>query len=177
MIIACGSLNPAKVNALRDASKVYFNNYTIVPVEIGSRVSKMPMSKSETRMGAMNRASDALFISGADLAVAHEGGIANILGETYVFSACVATDGDTFSWGGETLIRLPQCIIAELDGGNVELGDIIEAYTGIANARTYTGATAYLTNNSITREEVFRLHSIMALSFFAFPSNNHSTNN
>ncbi len=171
--IASASLNPAKIFAVEEAAKIYYDEYKIIPVNASSGVSKMPTSKVETRFGAKTRVLNALRESGADIAIAHEGGVCHIRGDMHLFSACVATNGKEFAWGGETIIRLPSFIVEVLDGGNIELGDIIERHTGIENARTHTGATAFLTNKHINRKDIFRLHSIMALAYFA---NDHSRN-
>ncbi|MCY3413624.1 MAG: DUF84 family protein [Candidatus Heimdallarchaeota archaeon] len=162
--IASGSTNPAKVKAVEQASALYFDSYEVIAKDVSSGVSNMPISKGETRIGAKNRALAA--VGDCDLAVAHEGGICSIDGDIHLFSACVATDGKEFAWGGETIIRLPDFIVDEMKQGMVELGDIIEHHTGIENARQHTGATAYLTKNYINRVDIFTLHSIMALAYF-----------
>ena len=76
--ILVGSLNPFKINAVKNAfANIFANNQIICEgMHAPSGVSEQPMTASETRLGAINRA---LFCknasNNADFYVALEGGV------------------------------------------------------------------------------------------------------
>jgi len=176
--IVVGSKNPVKVNAVQIAANSYWKNFELVSINAPSNISNMPLSKEETRIGAKNRAlaaldwmknqKDNLPVNKDDqnlvLAVGNEGGITSIDGIWYLFGTTLVTDGKIESWGGETLVRLPSIMVDELQGGQVELGEVIDKITGETNTKQKGGAIAILTNNVILREELFSFHTKMALS-------------
>ena len=75
MIIAVGSLNPVKIGAVKFVTEKVWPESTIIPVDIPSGVSAMPMSDAECLLGARNRACQARESAAADLGVGLEGGV------------------------------------------------------------------------------------------------------
>jgi len=162
--IAVGSTNPVKISAVTKAVEQYFTQIEVMPTGIKSGVSDMPFSKEETRLGAKNRAYRARQERNAWLGLGLEGGVCWIEGELYLFSAVYATDGKTGVYGGETLMRLPKQIANKLVDSNRELGDILDEITGRDNIKQKEGAVGYLSENRLTRMEVFYSGVMMALS-------------
>lgn len=163
-LIAVGSTNPVKVKAVTRAVQSYWNDISIISISTESQVSDMPMSKVETRIGAKTRALNSRKEADAWIGVGNEGGVCWIEGDLYLFSTTYATDGQTGSFGGETLIRLNEEITQRFGDGNIELGQIMDEITGKNNVKQKEGAVGYLTNNVITRTDIFELSTKMALA-------------
>lgn len=171
--LVSGSKNLTKVKAIEYAASRYWEDYTIYEYDAPSRVQVMPMNKDDTRIGAKNRAKAALqwiyeqkeFVEGdVVIGIGNEGGVAEMEGVWYLFSSTFATDGILCSRGGETLVRMPEIMIDQLEGGRVELADIIDKMTGENDTRQKGGAIALLTRNKIKRQDLFNSPVMQALS-------------
>jgi inosine/xanthosine triphosphatase len=158
-----GSKNPIKVKAVEAAAKKYWTDITVQGIEVDAGISKMPLSKQETRRGAKNRAENAKKVAGAWLGVGNEGGICSIEGSWYLFGTTCVSDGNEISWGSETLVSLPKTITNLLFEQNLELGSVIDLVTGKQNTKQNKGAVAVLTNGVIERQDVFELGAATAL--------------
>jgi len=163
-LIAVGSTNPVKVQAVSLAAQQFWNDVDVISFKTPSGVSDMPMSKVEARRGAKNRAIQARLDTDAWLGVGNEGGTCWMDGDLYLFSSTYVTDGRNGSYGGETLMRLPEFIVKKFGDGNEELGLIMDQITGKDNIKQKEGAVGYLSNNTLTRTDIFRTSTIMAFS-------------
>lgn len=166
-IVAVASTNPVKVSAVIRAVNSYHKpdlNLDIIAINVQSGVSKMPMTKDETRIGARNRAINVLRESNGWIGVGNEGGVCKIENDWYLFSTTYAWDGIKGRWGAETLIYLPPHLVEGLKGGIVELGDVIDQITGDDNTKQKKGAVGYLTDDAVKREDIFYFATVTALS-------------
>lgn len=162
--IVVGSKNPVKINAVARAAKKFWSNVNVIGIDCKSNISSMPLSKQEVRFGAKNRALKASQLSNADLGCGLEGGVITIENIHYLFSSTIISDGTKFIFGGETLIYLPEKIYIRLEKGSKELGQVMDELLGQQNTKQKDGAVGYLTDNRITRTDVFYNSSIMALA-------------
>ena len=67
MKIAIGTTNKAKTEAVEVIVRKYFEDPLFTHVKAASEVSDQPISNEETRLGAMNRAKNALILTDAEL--------------------------------------------------------------------------------------------------------------
>jgi len=117
MVIAVGSTNVAKVNAVREAmmESPRFTSTEIVSVETSSDVSSQPMTLQETIQGAKNRAKNAFErCEGCSYSVGIEGGLMETdeaaTGYLHI-SACSIYDGKHHYIGLSTGFEIPPLIL------------------------------------------------------------------
>ena len=152
MKIAVGSLNPAKVNAVRDI----FSSYEVLSMKAVSGVPEQPFSDEETIKGAISRAADCLEKSDADLAIGLEGGVSESSYGLFVcnWGALVTRDGEQFLAGGARIL-LPEEVADQLRNGH-ELGPVMDAFTRKKDIRKKEGAIGVFTNEHVTRAGMFK---------------------
>jgi inosine/xanthosine triphosphatase len=167
MIVAIGTMNPAKVNAVESAFKKVFPKARFIPVHVASGVSQQPIGPVETRNGAINRANAALRKrKDADLGVGIEGGVENtrygmmICGYVYI----IGKDGRT-GLGSSVGMQIPTAMAKKILAGNT-LGRVMDEYSGKRRVNEHEGAIGYLTKNITSRQEAFRLATAAALAPF-----------
>lgn len=155
MKIAIGTTNKAKTEAVEAVAQKYFEDTTFTYVKAASEVSDQPMSNEETRLGAMNRAKNAMIKTDASLSFGLEGGVTEIEGEIYVcnWGALTVSDGTTFTAAGAQII-LPKEIAQEIRFGG-ELGPLMEQYTQRRDIRQGTGAVGIFTQGVVSRQMMF----------------------
>jgi len=169
MIIAVGSTNPAKVDAVRQAVELVWPACKLLPVAAPSGDSEMPMTDGEGRQGALNRARNALASTGADLAIGMEGaaqdGPDGMMLDNWV--AVVDQEGRSSVASGGRL-PLPACVADALRSGE-ELGPLMDRITGTPHSKQLLGASGYLSRGIAPRSLVFRIGVGLALSPFLCP--------
>jgi len=55
MKVVVGSDNPVKIGAAKNVFKRFFSDVDVDGVKVDSRVSEQPLSREETKRGALNR--------------------------------------------------------------------------------------------------------------------------
>jgi inosine/xanthosine triphosphatase len=168
-IVAIGSTNPAKVEAARRAILAAWPGARLVPLDVGSGVSEMPLTDAEGRRGALARARAARIAADADLGLGLEGAV-NDGPEGMMLTnwvAAVARDGRTSLASGGSL-RLPEVIALEIRAGG-ELGPIMDRITGREHTKQQEGAAGYLTRGVIPRVLTFQVGVGLALAPFLRP--------
>ncbi|MBB6452155.1 inosine/xanthosine triphosphatase [Salirhabdus euzebyi] len=151
MIIKVGSLNPAKLNAVKDI----FLEAEVEGIEVESKVSSQPFSDEETMEGAINRARECAQSQKGVIGIGLEGGVMEI-GESYFlcnWGALVDESGNVFTAGGARF-PLPREVAEELQMGK-ELGDIMDAFTQQKGIRKKEGAIGVFTNQLVDRKMMF----------------------
>ncbi|WP_155592713.1 DUF84 family protein [Lysinibacillus cavernae] len=155
MNIAIGTTNKAKTDAVEVIARQYFEDSIFTHVKAASEVSDQPISNEETRLGAINRAKNAMIKTGAQLSFGLEGGVTEIDDEMYVcnWGALTVSDGTTFTAAGAQII-LPKEIAQEIRAGG-ELGPIMEQYTKRRDIRQGAGAVGIFTQGLVSRQMMF----------------------
>jgi len=155
MLVAIGSKNPAKINAVKQAFKEMKMGVEIQPMDVPSGVSDQPFSDEETIKGAVQRAENCLNNQEVEIAIGLEGGVT----ETE-FGLCVCNWGalverqkSSIIAGGARII-LPDEIAVRLRAGE-ELGPVMDDYANKKNVRKKEGAIGVFTNGQVSREEMF----------------------
>lgn len=150
-VIIC-SKNPVKIQAV----EACLPQYNIISVDCPSSVPEQPIGQEETLRGAINR-TDYVFknFSEVYMAIAFEAGIEIINEQPYVIQWAVVTlsTGKRYSVQGIG-IELPQSFLIPLKQG-VELSQLIDEYTGQQDIRSKNGALGVLTNDYITRQQLY----------------------
>lgn len=174
MTIFIGSINRAKIEAVKKAILHKIPNAVIIPVEVLSGVSDQPRSDSETRTGARNRASAALKIGLSDknsetLGIGLEGGVfEDSEGMWSTVWVCVASkSGEVFESNGAR-IRLPEIIAKEIRLGG-EMGPVVDSLLqrhGHESVRQNHGMIGVVTNNFTDRIEEYATIAKLALGLW-----------
>lgn len=167
--IAIGTLNPAKIEAVRQKVAMQWADFELIPVSVPSGVSDMPMSDSECIEGAQNRARACLAATGADLGVGLEGGVM-LMDEGMMLVGWVAiVDGaGTLGLGSSARIPLPEFIAQRVRDGE-ELGPVMDTVVNETDTKHRGGASGILSAGLTQRSESFATAVAYALSPFVAP--------
>jgi len=153
MIIAVGSTNPTKIEAVSRVAKKLFNDFKVISVDAPSGVKDMPFSSDECITGAKSRAFKALE-NGADYGVGIEGGIDETKHGMFLNAWAVVTNGDEIGIGCTSRIMLPERVANELRKGR-ELGPVMDELTGKKDVKKHEGTTGILTMGLIERSKSY----------------------
>ncbi len=161
-IVAVGSTNPVKVNAVRRAFRLYCSS-DVRGVAVESGVPSQPVGFSEIVQGAVTRALNALRSIDADYGVGVEAGLAETPVEPIELqiAAIVSREGRV-SLGISQGFQLPPEWIPEVRQ-RIELGVIAAEKTGRAGIGEKLGLIGYLTGGVVTRTDLTYNAVIMAL--------------
>jgi inosine/xanthosine triphosphatase len=165
MKIAVSSENPVKIEAVRSAFEKIFSGKEIklTCVSVESGVGSQPMSNKETLQGAENRAKNVLqAFPESDFAVGIEGGVHFYPDSTVAFAWMVICSKEKTSKSRTSTFELSPKIAVLLKEG-YELGDADDMIFKEKNSKQKNGAVGLLTNNVITRKELYEQALILAL--------------
>ncbi len=168
--IIVASNNPVKIDAIQKVfSAIFHDPLEINPISVPSGVSDQPMSDSETFEGALNRAKNArdLWTDG-DYWVGIEGGVEWFDEKLAAFAWVVILSKTRMGSARTGTFFLPPQVAAYVRSG-VELGHADDLVFGTTNSKQMNGAIGILTNDVITREELYRPAVIMAIIPFSKP--------
>ena len=158
MIIAVGTMNGAKNEAVRTVLSTVWHDAKFVSLDVPSGVAAMPMSVTETLRGARNRAGAALAITPeAAYGVGLEGGVEEIYGALFLGGWAVIIDREgNKGEGASARVALPDTIAERLRAGE-ELGPLMQQLLhDKENAVRHTlGTHGILTNGRYTRVDEF----------------------
>lgn len=168
MKISVGSLNPAKINAVKASSP---EGSTLVSADVPSEVSDQPFSDEETLQGAINRAKKAREDQNATIGIGLEGGVMWMGDRLYLcnWGALVTDENKVYTAGGAR-IPLPQIVVDGLNEG-LELGDVMDRYAKETGIRYQKGAIGLLTDGAVTRVDMFT--QVTKLLFSQIKVGNH----
>ncbi len=165
MKVLVGSKNPVKLKAVEEAFLKYFNNVSVLGLEVPSGVSNQPID-NEVFLGAENRAinlknkNDNENIN-ADFFVGIEGGIAKINSRWFAFGGmCIINKEDKKGFGSSAHFELPSSIINRLLAGE-ELGAVMDEMLQTENSKQKGGAISFFTNGVMDRKELY-IHGIIS---------------
>jgi inosine/xanthosine triphosphatase len=170
MLVAVGSRNPVKVEAVRNGLRPIYGELELVAFDVASGVRPQPFGDEETRAGALARAVNALAASGqAAMAVGLEGGVVEIGGAMYACAWCaIVSRAGVTGFASTGRCPLPPRV-AELVRGGIELGAADDIVFGRENSRLNEGAVGILTRGHIDRAAFYTPAVTMALAPFLNP--------
>jgi len=163
ILVAVGSTNPTKVNAVRVVFEKIWKVARVRKVEVSSGVSPQPFGAKEIVAGALERAKKALEMTDADFGVGIEGGVARFGNRWYNlgFVAIVARDGKV-GMGSSGWFECPPKILGKLERGK-ELGEVMDELTGEKDTKRGQGAIGIFTKGKVNRQKLYEHGVWMAL--------------
>lgn len=153
-VIAVGSSNPVKVDAVRQVFQQ--DDVAVIGMDVDSGVSAQPFSDEETKIGAVHRAWSCLQDDRVLAGVGLEGGVmedesGGLLSVNW--GALMDRAGRQVNVSGARY-PLPEEIAAGLRYGK-ELGACIDAFSRRKDVRKQEGAVGILTNGFVTRQALY----------------------
>src|SRR3989344_4421521 len=124
MKIVVGSANPSKVDAVKEALKLYpsLAPAEIVAVNVASDVSEQPKTSQETIQGAVTRAKNAYNQTKCDYGIGLESGFHEYpLAGHMEFTVCTIYDGRDCHFGFSPAFKCPEIVfqIMQLESVNL----------------------------------------------------------
>lgn len=164
MKVVIASHNPVKVNATKLAFAKVFPNQPLEFIEtsVDSGVSDQPTTNEETLLGALNRVEAAYQQHTSDFAVGIEGGVEKVLDLTQSFAWITIKSSRGVTKSKSASFTLPSTVIDQLNQGK-ELGDAMDTLHHLKNSKQKQGAVGILTDNLVTRTDLYIQPLIMAL--------------
>ena len=175
ILIAVGSMNPVKVQAVRDGAMPMLGEVNVVGVNVESGVSAQPFGDEEMIAGATQRARAALHAQAdAIYGVGLEGGCSELREGLFASAWCVVVDrADNTGLASTGHFQLPPRV-AELVRGGMELGHADDIVFGRSNSKQQEGSIGLLTHGKFTRAQFYASAVMMAFIRFVnsplFPS-------
>ena len=173
--IVVASKNPVKINAVHRGFKRMFPQaqFSIEGISVPSGVRDQPMTDAETLQGALNRVENAgQAMPEADYWVGLEGGVDSSEGLMQAFAWIVVKGpGDNTQRIGKArtvAYELPRELAEQVEQG-IELGPAQDKVFGTTNSKQAGGTLGLLTDDTITRTEVYEHAVILALIPFRKP--------
>jgi len=169
IVVASG--NPVKRRAVELAGQRLLapRQVQTIALAVPSGVADQPMTDSETRRGAVERARAALERSPAvDLAVGLEGGIEEVEGDLMAFAWAVVRWPTGEGKARTASFALPP-EVARLVRSGVELGAADDQVFGRTDSKHREGAVGLLTRGAIDRAELYAPAVVLALVPFTRP--------
>jgi inosine/xanthosine triphosphatase len=171
MIIAIGSLNPVKVQAVEETLKEYpgLAHATCVSVSAASEVSDQPMSLEEIIQGAKNRARNAFKeTAGCHYAIGLESGLFAAPGTQTGYlesSICCIYNGRQDFIGMSCGFEIPEQILSYVLEKKMDLGQACHASGATQNTKlgSAEGLIGILSKNRITRKDYTKQSIMTAL--------------
>lgn len=143
MKVAIGTLNPAKVNAVKECLD-QLGSFTLSSTSVSSGVADQPFSDEETIRGAVNRALRAREEENAEIGIGLEGGM---LETDEGFFLCnwgaLSVQGIEPIIAGGARIPLPEEIGRKVKSG-IELKIVMDEYAGKENVSQKKAPSAFL---------------------------------
>jgi len=167
--VIIASLNPAKINAVKDAFIDVFPTETFQfdGISVPSEVSDQPISDTETKRGSLNRVKNAKQkISHADFYVGIEAGNE----ENVTFAWMIIESHSTRGESRSASLMLPPIVLEKLKDGR-ELGHVMDEVFSTKNIKQKGGAIGLLTNHLLTRSSVY--HQALILALIPFMNKEH----
>lgn len=181
--VIVGSGNPSKLEAVRTGFLAVFPNHEFIflTAEVSSNVSNQPMDDQETLTGARNRAVNArVACPMADYWVGLEGGLSALDGgekslAAYSWIYILGRNQEGFARSASYI--LPEKI-ANLIRQGMEQGEADDFIFGQENSKQASGGVGLLTNDLITRAQLYAMAVKLALIPFLqqelYPTNQRS---
>ena len=165
-MIAVGSTNPIKVAAVEAILSQAFPGAVFIALDVFSGVPEQPWGDEQTRLGAFNRASNALKESHTDFGLGLEGGVieTSVGLMTCAWCAMVDSRGKVGYGGGVHLLLPPEVAAAIRQNG--ELGPAMDVLVQRANTKQNEGAVGILTNGLSSRQAAYEQIVAMAAAPF-----------
>lgn len=165
MKINIGSKNPVKIESVREAFGLFFDNVNVEGFSVNSGVSSQPKTLNEIIQGAKNRAINCF--NNCDYGIGLESGIFPVEGSltNYLNVCCCAI------YNGEKIVGIgfspgfeyPQFVIKRILQEGSETGQIFDEILNEENIKQKQGIVGALAHNKYSRKDFTIAGVIMAL--------------
>ncbi|MDG6911421.1 MAG: inosine/xanthosine triphosphatase [Nitrososphaerota archaeon] len=164
MIVALGSMNPAKIEGVRRAFTMFFPSVEVRPIDPAAVSKAQPRGLDEMTEGATARARFALSQVDGDFGVGVEAGIFTI-GEVYFDNqiAAIADGSGRVTLGHSAGYSLPREAMERLFAAGEELERWAEKVSGVYGVGDKGGLIHYLTNGKVSRADLTEQCVVTAL--------------
>lgn len=165
MTVLVGSLNPGKVQPVREVFGTLFPALEVSGAAVPSGVRDQPIGVGETRRGAVNRARRAARLPGATWGVGLEGGVRVERGRGWLFGVVAAARaGDGLLLTARTAeLPVPEAALPRVLAGE-ELGGVMDELLGTHDLKRGAGTVGALTGGLVTRPAVWAQALALALA-------------
>ena len=168
MIIAVGSENPVKINAVKEIMSRIYGNVKVIAYSVDPGVSKQPASLEEIVEGAINRARMVFAKnSSVDLGVGIEAGITrvpNTITGYMDFAYCAIIDKESkITLGASPGFEYPPIVIDKIFSEGKEVGEVFDEILHEHDVKKRMGAVGYLTHGMLNRTGFVKLSVLMAM--------------
>jgi len=163
--IIVASTNPVKLDSVRNGFRSWLADETIgvIGVDVPSGIRFQPMSDEETYLGAENRARAVKETDPtADFWVGIEGGVETQPDGLAAFAWIVIRSKELRGIARSATFRLPDAV-SDLIKKGVELGVADDMVFGREDSKRTNGAVGLLTNDRVTRTDLYAHAVILAL--------------
>lgn len=165
MRINVGSTNPVKIESVREAFGLFYDNLIIRGGNVESKVENQPKNLDTIVTGALNRAK-ACF-NNCDYSVGIESGIFPVSQAPtgYINTSCsIIYDGNKIAGIGlSSGFEYPKFVIDEIFEKKKEVGKIFDEKFETLNINKKGGAISILSKGKLHREKFHTIGTIMAL--------------
>ncbi|MEK7639009.1 MAG: inosine/xanthosine triphosphatase [Patescibacteria group bacterium] len=170
--VIIGSQNPVKIDIAKEVFAMCFpkENFTFITHHATSNVGDQPQSSPETKLGAQNRSDDCKRVHAtADYFVGLEGGVERDDNQYWAFGwMCIQDQFGNYGYGRTGTFALPTSVSDLIDQGQ-ELSRACDIVFNENNSGYKQGAIGILTNNIVTRKDLYRNALVYALIPFLKP--------
>lgn len=174
MLVAVGSKNKIKIQAVRLAFKRLDVHVEVVGVNIETSTPPQPIGIDDTVKGAIERASEALEKKrNATLGVGIEAGLVSWgVSLRYLDQHVVAIKDrrGSLTFGGSPAFECPPRITAQVLERKIELDEAFEEVTGLRKIGKSSGIIGFLSEDKIVRRDLVEEAVLMALMPWLRPS-------
>jgi len=154
MLVAIGSLNEVKVEAVREIFKKYFPDVSVEAVSVNA--PPQPIGFEETLRGALRRGLEALRRLNADYGVGIEAGLMNaphsITGYVDQHICAIIDREEKVTLGFSAAFEFPAEVVESILGGKAaEAEEVMDRIAGTREIGRGIGAIGYLTKGEMNR--------------------------
>ena len=171
LCVVVASANPVKVSAVQKGFARWLGSesFEVLPVSTPSGVSAQPFSSEETFLGAANRMEAARkLVPDANYWTAIEGGVENLHGQLAAYAWVVISSPHQMGKARTGSFFLPDSI-SQLVRQGIELGSADDMVFSRTNSKQGNGAIGILTNDLVTRTDLYEHAVLLALAPFITP--------
>lgn len=165
-VVAVGSENPVKVEAVTRVVGRFFKDPVVKPRKVPSRVPEQPVGEA-TWTGAKERAHAALAAApNADLGVGIEAGLLRVTKEArwYDVQVCAIVDaGGRVTTGVGPGFEHPPAVLKDVLDGAKTVGDAVGQLAGDADIGRTVGAVGWLSGGALDRTALTESAVLMAM--------------
>ncbi|MEN3054231.1 MAG: inosine/xanthosine triphosphatase [Candidatus Methanosuratincola petrocarbonis] len=168
LIVAVGSSNPVKVQAVKNVFSRFLPQVEVIMKSVSSVVPPQPIGIEETIRGAIGRAMRALELEGsAEMGVGIEAGLLpvpySISGWMDQQYAAIVDRRGRVTIGGGPSFEYPAEVVKQVLSASSEVGKVMEALTGIGGLGRRQGAIGYFSKGAFDRLKLSEIAVLMAM--------------